>query len=87
MFSKVIPLTDARAQIGSLTDALDELKAVLLTKRGRPKAVLVATDYWEKIINQLSVLTQKTYIKKSLLPYTREFADDEINAWLKEDEL
>ncbi len=87
MFSKVVPLTDARAQIGSLTDALVELKTVLLTKRGRPKAVLVATDYWEKITSQLEILTQKTYIKKDLLPLTREFTDNEIETWLKEDKL
>lgn len=87
MFSKVIPLTDARAQIGSLTDALDDLKAVLLTKRGRPQAILVDTDYWEKITNQLNILTRKTYIKKELLPFTREFTDNEIETWLKEDKL
>jgi len=87
MFNKVMPLTDARAQIGNLTDALSDLKTVLLTKRGRPQAVLVDTDYWKKVINQLNILTQKTYIKKELLPFTREFKDKEIETWLKEDKL
>ncbi|GAI34848.1 unnamed protein product [marine sediment metagenome] len=87
MITTIIPLADARAEFGKLTDRLEKLKTVLLTKRGRPKAVLVDVDYWEKVMRQLGLLTRKTYISKDLLPYTREFSDAEINEWLKEDRL
>lgn len=83
----VIPLSDARADISSLTDRPAKLKTVLLTKRGRPKAVLVDVGYWNKVVNQLGVLTKRTYIKKELLPFTRDFSSQEISEWLKEDQL
>lgn len=87
MTNTVIPLADARAEIGKITDRLEELKTVLLTKRGRPKAVLVDVGYWRKIVKQLEVLTRKTFITKELLPFTREFSDQEIEEWLKEDQI
>lgn len=87
MIETIVPLADARAEIGRLTDKLKEFKTIILTKRGRPKAVLVEVDYWEKILKQLQVLTTKTFIKKDLLPYTREFSNQEISDWQKEDQL
>lgn len=83
----VMPLTDVRAGIGKITDNLKDLQTVFLTKRGRPKAVLVDFAYWKKILEQLAVLTEKTFIKKDLLPFTRQFSDREIDEWLKEDQL
>lgn len=87
MITNIIPLSDARAQISDLTNRLADIKTVLLTKRGRPKAVLVDIDYWQKVVRQLSFLTRKTYLKKELAPFTRAFSDQETTTWLKEDEL
>jgi len=81
-----IPITDARNKIGRLTDRLDKTKSVLLTKRGRPQAILIGIDYWNRIAKQLDLLTQKTFINKKLMPFTREFGSQEIKEWLEEDE-
>jgi len=46
---KSIPLTKAKARFSSLVDRLIHLKEhVVITKRGKPVAVLVPYEHWER---------------------------------------
>ncbi|HCM82542.1 MAG: hypothetical protein UV63_C0016G0010 [Microgenomates group bacterium GW2011_GWC1_43_11] len=83
----IIPITEARSMIGELTKQVSGNKYVILTKGGKPKAALVDVLYFQKLQNDLAKLYQKTYIDPTLLPYTREFSDEEIKEWEKEDQL
>ena len=83
----IIPITQARSQLSALTDQLGGDTRIILTKGGRPKAVLVDPNYLDKIEKAISALYQQTYINQELLPLTREFSDQEIEQWAKADQL
>jgi prevent-host-death family protein len=54
---KIVPFTEARA---SLTELLDEVEGrhehVVITRNGRPAAVVISTDEWEALEETLEVL-------------------------------
>lgn len=54
---RVIPFTEARAR---LTELLDEVEArhehVVITRNGRPAAVVISTEEWEALEETLEVL-------------------------------
>lgn len=83
----IIPLSKARAKLGNLTDKVNGENYVVLTKGGSPKAAIVDIKYLNKLQQQLRSIYQKTYIDPKLIPYTRDFSDEEIAEWLKEDAL
>lgn len=83
--ANIIPLSKARAKLGDLTDKVSGENYVVLTKGGSPKAAIVDIKYLNKLQQQLRSIYQKTYIDPKLIPYTREFSDEEIEEWLKED--
>ena len=83
----LIPVSDARAKLGKLVNLVGKKGSFVFTQRGNPKAVLVDVKLWNKLIKRLSDLYQKTYIDPKLVSYTREFTDQEISQWLKEDQL
>lgn len=85
--TNIIPITDARERLGDLTEKVKKENVVILTKGGKPKAALVDIDYLTKLQNDVKKLYQKTFIDPTLLPYTREFSDIEIDEWKKEDTL
>lgn len=85
--SQIIPITEARTKLGDLTDQLNGEDYIILTKGGSAKAALVDINYLEKLQEEIAKLYQKTFIDLKLLPYTREFSDEEIQTWLKEDQL
>lgn len=85
--TNIVPLSKARAKLGDLTDKVSGENYVVLTKGGSPKAAIVDIKYLNKLQQQLRSIYQKTYIDPKLIPYTREFSDEEIAQWLKEDAL
>lgn len=87
MTSSIIPVTKARDILGNLTEEASSDNFFILTKGGSPQAAIVNYDYLIKLQNAVTKFYQKTYIDSSLLPFTREFSDAEINAWQKEDVL
>lgn len=85
--SSIIPVTKARDILGNLIEEASSDKFFILTKGGSPQAAIVNYDYLIKLQNAVSKFYQKTYIDSSLLPFTREFSDAEIDEWQKEDVL
>lgn len=85
--TNIVPLSKARAKLGDLTDKVSGENYVVLTKGGSPKAAIVDIKYLNKLQEQLRSIYQKTYIDPKLIPYTREFSDEEIAQWLKEDAI
>ena len=85
--NNIIPVTEARAKLGDLTEEVSGGKYIILTKGGEPKAAIVDVDYLSKLEDTVSKLYQKTFIDPKLMPFTREFSDTEIAEWLKEDKL
>lgn len=85
--SKIIPVSEARAKLSNLLDQAKNNQYFLLTRGGKVKAALVDINYLEKLQKDLSRLYGKTYIDPKLLPLTREFSDEEIAQWLKDDQL
>ncbi|MBI3577290.1 type II toxin-antitoxin system Phd/YefM family antitoxin [Candidatus Gottesmanbacteria bacterium] len=83
----IVPITQARSKLGDLTDRVSGDRYIILTKGGNAKAALVDIVYLTKLQNDLKKLYQKTYIDPTLITYTREFSDEEIQEWLKEDTL
>lgn len=83
----IVPITQARGRLGVLADQVTDEQYIILTKGGAAKAALVNIAYLTKLQNDLKKLYQKTYINPELLPYTREFTDEEIERWQTEDQL
>lgn len=83
----IIPVSEARAKLGELTEQVSGQDYVVLTKGGNPKAALVDIRYLIRLQREIGKLYRKTFIDPSLLPFTREFTDAEIEQWLKEDIL
>lgn len=83
----IIPITQARGQLGVLAERVTDEQYIILTKGGAARAALVDISYLTKLQNDLAKLYQKTYIDPALLPYTREFTDEEIKRWQTEDKL
>ena len=84
---KIIPVSEARANLSDLIDQTRGGNYFLLTRGGKPEVALVDIKYWEKLNQDLSKFYQKTYIDPKFLPLTREFSDKEIEEWEKEDKL
>ncbi|MBD0330651.1 MAG: type II toxin-antitoxin system Phd/YefM family antitoxin [Thermoleophilia bacterium] len=57
LVAKVVPFTRARAE---LSDLLDEVEArhehVIVTRKGRPIAIVLSTEEWEAIEETLEIL-------------------------------
>lgn len=83
----IIPITKARSRLGNLADKASKENYIILTKDGSPKVALVDISYLTNLENQVKKAYRKTFIDPKLLKYTREFTDEEIKAWEKEDAL
>lgn len=83
----IIPITKARSELGSLADKVSKDNYIILTKDGSPKAALVDISYLTSLENQVKKTYKKTFIDPKLLKYTREFTNEEIKEWEKEDSL
>ena len=86
-YQQILPVTAARPILGSLVDLVSDDKVIGLTKGGRVKAVVVNPDYLNMLQNNARKVLAKTYIDETTSPYIRDFSDEEIKEWLKEDAL
>lgn len=84
---KIIPISEARANLSSLVNKAKGDNFFLLTKGGKPEVALVDIDYLESLQADLKKLYQKIYIDPKLLSLTRKFSDQEIKQWEEEDKL
>jgi len=85
--TNIIPLSEARGKLGELTDRIKDDQFIVFTKGGKPKAALVDINYLQKLEADVVQMYGKTFINPSLLPYSREFTDEELAVWQKEDQL
>ena len=85
--NNIIPITKARGKLGDLAEKVTRENYVVLTKGGNPKVALVDINYLTKLQKEVRSIYQKTFIDPKLLRYTREFTDEEIAQWEKEDVL
>jgi prevent-host-death family protein len=70
--AKTVPFTEARAKLSELLDELDERhEHVVITRSGRPVAVLVPADEQEVLEETLEILQDE-----SLLEALRESEED-----------
>ncbi len=57
LVARIIPFTEARAR---LTELLDDVEArhehVVITRKGRPAAVVISTEEWEALEETLEIL-------------------------------
>ena len=55
--ARIVPFTEARAR---LTELLDEVETrhehVVITRKGRPAAVVISTEEWEALEDTLDIL-------------------------------
>lgn len=86
-YQQIIPVTEARSILGSLLDSLDSDNVIGLTKSGRVVGVVVSPNYLDMLQTNTKRVLSKTFIDETTSPYIREFSDEEIKEWLKEDAL
>lgn len=85
--NSIVPVTEARARLGDLTEEVSGNKYIILTKGGEPKAAIVDVDYLANLEEAVGKIYQKTFIDPKLLAFIRDFTDGEISEWLREDKL
>lgn len=83
----IIPITKARSRLGDLADMAIASNYYVLTKGGSPSVALVDFEYFKKMEDTVKLMYQKTFIDPKLEKYTREFTNQEIDEWQKEDQL
>lgn len=70
--AKIVPFTEARANLTELLDDLeDRQEHVLITRNGRPSAVMLSADEYESLEETLDILQDK-----DLLEALRKSEDD-----------
>jgi antitoxin YefM len=58
--AKVVPFTDARAHLTELLDEIERVhEHVVITRNGRPAAVVMSQDEYESLIETLDVVTDE----------------------------
>lgn len=87
LLTNIVPITKARGKLGDLAEKVKGGRYVVLTKGGKPEAVLVDIEYLARLEEEVAKIYQKTFIDPKLLPLTRKFTDKEIAEWEKEDKL
>lgn len=57
VMAKIIPLTEARATLSDLLDQIEDGgEHVVITRKGRPVALMLSPDEWESVEATLEVL-------------------------------
>lgn len=58
--AKIVPFSEARANLTELLDSLeDKHEHVLITRNGRPSAVMLSADEYESLEETLDILQDK----------------------------
>lgn len=56
--ARVVPLTEARATLSDLLDLVQgEEEEIVITRNGKPVAVLVSADAWESMEETIEILS------------------------------
>lgn len=79
--ARIVPFTEARAR---LTELLDEVEArhehLVITRKGRPAAVVVSSEEWEALEETLEILSdQKTL--DALRQSDEDVAAGRVHTW------
>lgn len=62
--AKIVPFTEARANLTELLDALENKhEHVLITRNGRPSAVMLSAEEYESLEETLNILQDKELMK------------------------
>jgi antitoxin YefM len=62
--AKIVPFTEARANLTELLDDVeDKHEHVLITRNGRPAAVMVSPDEYESLEETLEILQDKDLMR------------------------
>ncbi|HWC13870.1 MAG TPA: type II toxin-antitoxin system Phd/YefM family antitoxin [Actinomycetota bacterium] len=62
--AKIVPFTEARANLTELLDDVeDRQEHVLITRNGRPSAVMLSADEYESLEETLEILQDKDLIE------------------------
>ncbi len=70
--AKMVPFTEARANLTELLDdVVDKQEHVLITRNGRPSAVMLSADEYESLEETLDILQDK-----ELMEALRKSEDD-----------
>ncbi len=70
--AKIVPFSEARARLSDLLDDVeDRHEHVVISRRGRPIAILLSIDDWEAVADTLEILDDD-----ELLQALRESEDD-----------
>lgn len=86
-YQDIVSITKARGNLGNLAEKAAGDRIIVLTKGGNPKVALVDVRYLTKLQDSLRKIYRRTFIDSAVLPYTREFTDQEIQEWEKADKL
>jgi prevent-host-death family protein len=62
--AKIVPFTEARANLTELLDALENKhEHVLITRNGRPSAVMLSAEEYESLEETLDILQDKELLE------------------------
>ncbi|MBI5358789.1 hypothetical protein HZB69_04160 [Candidatus Amesbacteria bacterium] len=86
-YQQIIPVTEARPILGRLVENLSIDSVIGLTKGGRVMGVVISPNYLNLLQANTKKVLSKTFIDETTSPYIRDFTDEEIKEWLKEDAL
>lgn len=86
-YQQIIPVTEARPILGSLLNTLEPTNIIGLTRGGRVMGVIVSPNYLDMLQTKAKKVLSKTFIDETTSPYIRDFTDEEIKEWIKEDAL
>lgn len=79
--ARLVPFTEARAR---LTELLDDVEArhehVVITRKGRPAAVVVSSEEWEALEETLEVLSDPETMR-ALYESDEDVAAGRLSTW------
>jgi len=85
--TNIIPITQARNNLGNLAEKAIADNYFILTKGIKPPVALVDLSYLKGLEEIVKKIYQTTFIDPKFDKYTRIFTNQEINTWVKEDQL
>jgi prevent-host-death family protein len=79
--ARTVPFTDARAHLTELLDEIEEIhEHVVITRNGRPAAVVMSQDEYESLIETLEVLSDPE-LMAALAESDEDIAAGRVRPW------
>jgi antitoxin YefM len=79
--AKVVPFSDARSHLTELLDEIEEIhEHVVITRNGRPAAVVMSQDEYESLIETLEVLSDPE-LMAALAESDEDVAAGRVQPW------